>query len=124
MTANPLRGEVELKAGDKSHLLRLGVTSMMLLEKEFGGLSLPQIMQKHFSKPNDLLVSDMHRLLWAAMQRKESAPSKDEVEVIMDEAGLQACGAVVGELLAATFAKPEEGDENPPKASQESTGEN
>lgn len=111
--ANPLRGEVDLRCGGKSHTLRLGIQSLILLEKRFGA-SVPRIMQERFSDPNNLMVSDMLTLLWVALQRADGGPSEDEVAGIMDEAGLQACGKAIGDLLAATFATGgTEGSENP-----------
>ena len=124
MAANPLRGEAELQAGDAAHILRLGVHSMVLLEREFGQ-SLPKIMAERFSDPANLLVGDMLTLLWASMQKSSGGPSKDDVADIMDEAGLPACGAAIGELLAATFPADDEkaAEGNPQKASRPSTGE-
>lgn len=121
--ANLFRGEVELQAGDRTVVLRLGITSLILLEAEFGGESIPQIMQDRFSNPARLLVTDMHKLFWAAMQRRDEPVSREEVGYIMEDAGLQACGLAVAELLAATFQAPDEAPaENPQKASQDSTG--
>lgn len=119
--ANPIRGEVELKAGATSHTLRLGVQAMMMLEKRYGA-SIPGIMRERFSDPNNLMVTDVHGLIWAALQRGTGGPSEAEVSAIMDDAGFDACGQAVGELMQVTFASEEAGSENPPEASPTPTG--
>src|SRR6188768_3746636 len=110
--ANPLQGEVELQAGDKSHVLKLGVGALIYLEGEFGK-TINRLLKEHFTDEKKLLIGDMRTFLRAALRRSDgSMPEPVEVEQIMDAAGLANCGAAIGSLLRITFPPPK-APENP-----------
>lgn len=121
--ANPLRGEVDLKAGEAVHLLRLGVGALIQIESEFGK-NINRVLQENFADEDSLLVGDMAKVIRAALIRDGVAPEPAVVEAIMDEAGLKACGVAIGQLLAATFPPDPDAPKNPRKASRPPTGTN
>lgn len=116
MAGNPLTGEVEFKVGDKSYPLRLGPKSALLIQKECNGDSLTKVIQSRFGDPNNVDFEDVVTVMWAAMQRKDHNPTRDEVIDIIDAKSVRECVDIISALFVATFGSAE-GDGNPPKAS-------
>lgn len=117
--ANPMRGEVDFIVDGKTHTLRLGVASIVLLEREFSA-PLPAIMTDKFSNSEGVLFEDMATLFWAALQRRGQGPSKEDVLYLLDDAGIEESTRVFAELLNVSFSPGEGG--NPQKADQSPTG--
>lgn len=122
-TANSLRGEVELKAGETTHILRLGPAAALLIQRAFDGASLTKIVQSRFGDPANIDFEDVVTVIWAAMQRKGQGPSREDVVAILDEASIRDCVETISALFVATFGGGEDTG-NPRKASRgTSTGE-
>lgn len=118
MNANAMRGEVEFKAGDATHILRIGPASALLIQKKFEGKSLTKVVQERFGDPQNVDFEDVVTVIWAAMQRKGTGPTRDDVIDILDETTIMQCVQAVGELFKVTFGAGDGEAENPPAASR------
>ena len=102
--ANPARGEVDLKAGDKTYTLKLGANALASLT---GALSMG------LGEVNEALTAGridvIRAVLWAALL-KEHKLDLIQTGDVMDEAGFDAVGEAIGKALALAFpdATPEE----------------
>lgn len=111
--ANSLKGEVEIKAGDVTHVLRLSVAALIHLEGVFGK-NINRVLRENFADLDSLLIGDMARVIRAGMIKGEHVPSEAEAVAVMDAAGLAASGEAIGKLLSLTFPPdPPSADKNP-----------
>lgn len=116
---NPIKGEVRLNAGGQSYVLVFGANAMVVLETALD-LSLNQIVALF---QNDVRITTLRAMLWAALQ--DHYPDTTEIEAgrIMDAAGLEQVGQKIGEAF--TLALPKEdakGAARPPKPTKAGTG--
>jgi hypothetical protein len=102
--ANPHRGEVELKAGEKTFTLAFTINSVCELETAL-------------DKPLMDIVSDMGRLttiravLWAGL-RHHHKMTLEAAGDVMQEAGAPATAEAINVALSRAFPQPEPGSKN------------
>lgn len=116
---NPLRGEVELRAGDKTYTLRLStnalVTAETLLDKgvaEIGDM---------LSDPSSFRLGTARALLFAGLHERHPDLSLEDAGEIIGEVGIAGAVEKLGESMAAAFPKAD-GKPRPRKAGQSGTG--
>lgn len=113
MTANPLKGETDLKAGEVTYTLALSINELVKLEQllDVGIIEIAD----WFNDRTKIRVGNMRAILWAALQRHHSELTLEDAGDIIAAAGL---GVIVEKLGAAVQASfPEaEAVENPPQA--------
>lgn len=111
--ANRERGEVELKAGDKSYTLRLSFNAIAEIETLLDkGINEIAAMLRN---PDDFRIGTWRVMLWGAL-REFHPGSLDDAGEIMGRAGVKATVEALGETMTLGF--PEQEEENPPKASK------
>lgn len=122
MTANPLKGEVDLVAGEESYVLALSINEIVKLE-ELLDVGIVEIAA-WFANPEQIRVGNMRATLWAGLQRHHPGLTLDDAGDIIAAAGLGPVVQKLGEAIQASFpeAAPA-GEENPRKASRAGTGE-
>lgn len=93
MGANKHRGEVELKAGDKTYVLRYTTNALVRLEDELG-------------KPATVLgdsFREARALFWAGLLHAHPEITVEQAGEIMDEVGLTEAVQKAGEALRLAF---------------------
>jgi hypothetical protein len=99
--ANPNRGEVELKAGDKTYTLAFTINSVCELET---------MLDKSVGE----VVADMGRVsvvravLWAGLRHHHKV-DLEQAGQIMHEAGAAVTAQAINQALAMAFPQPEAG---------------
>lgn len=119
--ANPLRGEVDLVAGDDTYTLRMSINEIIQLETllDKGVMEISALL----SDPNNMRIGTWRAALWAALQAHHKGTTLDDAGDIIGVASLPTIMAAVGEALQSAFptsdpdAKP-----NPQKAGRRGTG--
>lgn len=102
--ANPHRGEVELKAGEKTYTLSFTINAVCELEAAL-------------DKPLMDVVSDMGRLmtiravLWAGLRHHHKV-TLEEAGDVMQAAGAPATAEAINLALSRAFPQPEPGVKN------------
>lgn len=96
---NPLRGEADLKVGDRTYRLALDVNSFCAIE---GLLKLKplEIVQAFTSSPDGMIVP--RALLWGSLQKNHEMTLWEAGE-LMAEAGLIDARGALSEALALMF---------------------
>jgi len=99
--ANPLRGETELKAGEKSYTLAFTINSVCELEDKL-------------DRPLTDIVADMGRIsvvravLWAGLLHHQKM-TIEEAGDVMHEAGAAAAAQAINASLSQAFPQPAAG---------------
>ena len=104
--ANPIRGEVELKAGEKTYQLRLSINSIVeietLLDRGIG-----QIIES--LDPDRVRVGTLRALLWGALRENHPTISIFDAGDLISQIGAAVAGEKIGEALKAAFPPAEPG---------------
>lgn len=119
MTANPLKGETDLKIGDATYTVALGVNEIVKLE-DITGAGIIEIAA-WFNDPEKVRVGNMRAVLWAALQRHHPGLTLEQAGDLIGVIGLQAGVEKLGAALQASFPEAETA-ENPQTASPDGTG--
>jgi hypothetical protein len=99
---NPRRGEVALDLAGTRYVLCLTLGALAELEEAFGVADLPALAERFAS--GRLSACDILKLLAVALRGGGHALTDDEVALLpLEEAGVEAIAAALGDLLAATF---------------------
>lgn len=97
---NQLRGEVELKAGDDTYRLRLGINSIVEVETVLDrGIS--EVIQ-HMDR-----VGTLRALLWGAMLEYQPKTTLFEAGDLIGRIGAEAAAEKLAEALKLAFPQPE-----------------
>jgi hypothetical protein len=123
--ANPLKGEVELVAGDKSYVLKFSVDAICSLEERLDK-GFPAIAVD-LQQPHKLTISLVRQLLHASLN--EAHPEitlKEAGELIIPAGGMVVVLDKVSAAISAAFPAPAEarGTSRPPKRLKGQTGLN
>ena len=105
--ANRRRGEVEAVIDGERRILCLTLGALAELETAFAAGDLNGLAER-FSTGR-LKAADMIRVIGAGLRGGGNLFSDDEVAAMSMEGGIAGYARIVGDLLAATFAGPEEG---------------
>ena len=119
--ANPLKGEVDLVAGDKTYTLRMSINEIVQLETllDMGVMQISAILSDE-ANPR---LGAWRSALWAALQGHHKGITLEGAGEIMAEVGFPAVMSAVGEALQAAFPSNEGARKpNPRKASRAGTG--
>jgi hypothetical protein len=106
--ANPDRGEVVLRAGDKDYVLRFGFGALRALEAETDmSIDALSAALNRPEKPKTKLLAAMLR---AALLHHHGHFADDALNALVDEAGILPAGAAVGRALALAFPEASAGN--------------
>ncbi len=97
--ANPVRGEVALRLGDRALCLRPSFAALVHAEAELG--SLPQLIER--AAQGDVRLADAAALFWHCRRADGEAMERAAFEEALARAGLQPVLAAYRALLAAIF---------------------
>lgn len=115
--ANPNRGQVALKAGDRDYMLSYSVNSLCELEDE---LELPiASIVTTMQTPDKLRMTFVRALVWAGLQDHHDDVSIKDAGLIIGDAGFQPSMEAVREAFKLAFPDAQKGAKakaNPPKA--------
>lgn len=112
--ANSHKGEVDLKAGDKTYKFRLTTNVLCEMEDHFGK-TFNEVMAELGDKPS---MKGMREIVRFALSENEPAPDAKQAGEIIDEAGSLAVTEALKKAIKLAFPEPEgEGAENPQTAS-------
>lgn len=119
--ANPLKGEVDLVAGDATYTLRMSINEIVQLETllDKGVMEISALL----SDPENMRLGMWRAALWAALQAHHKGTTLDDAGDIIGIATLPVVMAAVGEALQSAFPPSEpEAKPSPRKASRGGTG--
>jgi hypothetical protein len=114
--ANPHKGEVELKAGDATYVLRFGWNEIAEIEGLLD-ISFFEALAPKFQAPSSIRGGEWRALLWAALRGRQSQIDLLAAGEIINEVGLEAVITAIGRAFQLTFPDKEAAEENPPGAS-------
>lgn len=122
--ANPHRGQVDLKAGDKIYTLSFSINAMCELEDHFGE-PITKIAAK-LQNPSEVSMTNIRALLWAALldgkPEIKGTPNGglDFAGMLLNEAGVAEAMDAIGRAFANAFPSEASGKANPRKAAKAS----
>lgn len=123
--ANVHKGDVTLRAGERSYTLRFSIDALCVLEDACGGKGIVALSAE-LSDPSTLRLGLLRKVLWAGL--RDHHPEIDEKaagEIIPEAGGLAVVMAAVNTAFELAFppadAKPN-GDARPPVPGQDGTG--
>ena len=96
--ANPIRGEVQLKAGESTYTLLLNTNAVCALEGKLD-MGIADIMAKMGR------MSVLRALLWASLLERHTIAKPEDVGPIMDEAGADAVVEAINRAATLAFSK-------------------
>lgn len=112
--ANPQRGEVDLKAGDKTYRFRLSMNTLCEMEDHFGK-SFNEIMADLGKKPS---MKGLRTVVMFGLRDNEPAPDEKEAGKVIDDVGVTAINEALKKAIKSAFPDVEESEgENPQTAS-------
>ncbi len=116
--ANPVKGEVTLKAEDEEYTLVFGSNAMAALEEKLDmGM---QAIAALFSQ--DIRIGTLRAMLWAALSEHHDLTEK-EVGTLMDKAGIDTVGEAIGNTFTLALPKGDaKGTARPRKAAVKAAG--
>lgn len=119
---NQHKGEIELKAGDKSYVLRFSIDAICTLEEK-AGKSFPTLASE-MSDPDKFTVTLVRSILHAGLtERHPDITLKDAGEIIIAAGGMVEVMGKVGEAFEAAFPKSEaSGTPRPPNRATRRAG--
>ena len=91
--ANPHRGEVELKAGDKSYVLVFSINALCEAEELVGVNILGDLIK----------LSTLRNVLWAGLRTKQPDVTKGEAGDMIQVLGVDAIRDIVVKAMALAF---------------------
>lgn len=94
--ANPLRGEVDLVAGDKTYVLRLGTNALVEIETVLGGMDFGEIVTSLASGHNRATV--LRAVLWGALRRNHPDLSLFDAGDLIDDYPAE-IGKAIGDVI-------------------------
>ncbi|RUT32644.1 hypothetical protein EMQ25_05725 [Arsenicitalea aurantiaca] len=112
--ANPIKGEVELEAGDQVYTLRLSVNAIVELEDALG-IGINQIAGK-FSDTANMRLGDWRTMLWAALRDRHPETSMEMAGDVLTEAGVPAVVAALGQAMQLAFPTAKKEPDRPSRA--------
>ena len=116
MAANPEKGEVDLKVGEKGFVLRLTWNEIAVFERT-QGLAWFESFAPKLMAPNTISGGEWIALLYAALQRHHSDVTLFDAGDLLTEIGVERAAGALTECLQFTFPVPEDAKKNPRKAS-------
>ncbi|HEY8414809.1 MAG TPA: GTA-gp10 family protein [Thermaerobacter sp.] len=99
--ANPLRGEVELKAGERTYILRYTTNALVRLEEEFG--------KSVIQMAENASIKEARALVWAGLLHSHPNLTMEQAGDIMDEAGFTEAIQAASQALRKAFGRAAEG---------------
>jgi len=112
--ANPHKGEVELKAGDSTYILRYSIDAICSLEDRLDK-GFPAIVAE-MSSPATMRLSAVREVLLAGLQEhRPDITVKQAGELIILAGGALVVLGKVNEAFAAAFPEPEASDNKSPR---------
>lgn len=120
--ANPLKGEVDLVAGETTYTLRMSMNSIAQLEQALDK-SVNEISAL-LSDAGNVRIWLWRATLWAALQANHKGTTLEQAGDIAGEVGLATVLEKVGEAMTLAFPSgdAEAGKPSPHKASRGGTG--
>jgi len=119
--ANPLRGEVDLVAGETTYTLRMSINEIVQLETllDMGVMEISSML----GEAGNPRLGAWRAALWAALQGHHKGTTLEDAGEIIAQAGFANVMAKVGEALQAAFPAPEpETKPSPRVAGRRGTG--
>lgn len=111
--ANPVKGEVAFKAGNKDYTFVFGTYAQAALQRRTGIAT-----GKFFNRQiEDWGVDDALAVFHAGLLRHHKI-SEEEAADLMDELGMEKANGIIGEGLSLAFKSNGKGDDRPTKPSQ------
>jgi hypothetical protein len=107
---NPLKGEVELKAGDQSYILRLGSNALAEVEVVLD-TGVGEIVAS--LQGQNIKLGTLRAILWGALREHQETMSLFDAGDIIDKIGVAATMAAIGRAFKLAFPKAEGGAKNP-----------
>lgn len=114
--ANPHRGQVDLKVGDKIYTLSFSINAMCELEDAMGEPI--ALIAAGLNNPAGVKVSTVRALVWAALLDHHPEIDVKGAGELVSEAGLPDVMAAVGKAFANAFPSMGGGKANPRKAAR------
>lgn len=112
--ANPHKGDVELKAGDETYILRYSIDAICSLESRLDK-GFPQIAAE-MSRADTMRLSVVREVLWAGMlEHQPEITIKQAGELIVSAGGAVVVLGKVNEAFAAAFPEAEAGSTKSPR---------
>jgi hypothetical protein len=111
--ANPHRGQVAFKAGDKEYTLSFSINAMCELEDHLE-LSINQIANK-VQDPSQMKMSYLRAIIWAALQDNHPDIDLKTAGAIASEAGAVAVMDAIKACFVAAFPELEAGKKSDPR---------
>lgn len=115
--ANKERGEVTLKAGDTTYVLRLTFNGICDLEQVLDMTSAE--IDVLVRNPTAVRSAHWRAILWACLRDKHSDLELEDAGRIIDEAGPEVAVKAIYDALRTSQPEKKAGSENPQKASRE-----
>ena len=114
--ANPHRGGVSLRVGDRDYTLSFSVNALCELEDEIDK-PVSEIVAE-IQNLEKVRMKSVRSLIWASLRDHHGDISMAEAGQIATDAGMQACMEKVGEAFRFAFPQAPKagGKANPPKA--------
>lgn len=116
--ANPHRGQVALKAGDREFTLSFSINATCELEDHYN-LPFAQVVGKLNKTSDEIRLGDVRAFVWAALRESHPEVTMKEAGAIAQEAGLPTVIAKISECISLAF--PAEGEQkkaDPKKAAK------
>jgi hypothetical protein len=113
--ANRERGEVELKAGDKTYVLRFGMNAVVEVETLMD-MGIREIAAK-LQNPDDFRIGTWRAVLWGALHEHQPSLTLLDAGDILGAAGVQPVVEALSQAMMLTFPEAKADGENPQTAS-------
>ena len=104
--ANAHRGEIEASLGGKTYVLCLTLGALAELEHAYGGIDLIALAERF--ETGRITATDAIRIIGAGLRGGGNTISDDDVAGLHIEGGAAGFLKLCAQLLAATFASPNE----------------
>lgn len=118
--ANPHRGEVDLKVGQQTYVLRLGINAIAEIETLLD-LGINEIAAS-LNDPSKIRIGTLRAIVWGALREHHKDLSLFDVGDIIDEIGATDVMGSVQKAFQLAFPDAEGGDDPPPQTGQGGTG--
>lgn len=101
--ANPMRGEVELKLGEKAFLLRPTFEALVRIEQELG--SLFSIVER--ATTGNVTLKDIVTVIWSCAEAGGSDLEREEFGRLIAESGVAQATSAFRSILTIALAGPD-----------------
>ena len=117
---NPIRGDIDLQAGDEHFTLRMSVNAIIELETllDMGVNQVARLL----GNTKDFRLGTLRAVLWAALREHHKGVTLEEAGAIIAKAGANVVLDAVSQALASTFPERKADTANPRKAKRGRTG--